>query len=140
MPLMPKRVKHRKFQRGSKLKRKAFRGNRVSFAEFGLQALEAAWITAEQIEAARLAVTHYLHGEGKLVIRIFPHRSVTGKPAETRQGKGKGEISHWVAVVLPGTIMFELGGVPEEHAIAALARVAHKMPIKTRLAHRRLQV
>jgi large subunit ribosomal protein L16 len=137
---MPKRVKHRKFQRGNALKGKATRGNRVCFGEFGLQALEAAWITAEQIEAARLAFTHYLHGEGRLVIRIFPHKSVTAKPAETRQGKGKGEISHWVAVVKPGTIMFELAGVPEEHAVIAFSRVAHKMPIKTRIAHRRIRV
>jgi len=139
MALMPKRVKHRKFQRG-RVRGKATRGNRVCFGEFGLQALEPARITAEQIEAARLAVTHYLHGEGKLVIRIFPHMSVTAKPAETRQGKGKGEIAHWVAKVKPGTVMFELAGVAEEFAVPALARVAHKMPIKTRLARRRVQV
>ncbi len=139
MALMPKRVKHRKFQRG-KMKGKATRGNRVVFGDYGLQALERAWITAEHIEAARLAVMHFLRHEGKLTIRIFPHKSVTATPAETRMGKGKGEPSHWVAEVKPGTIMFELSGVPEPLAVEAFARVAHKMPIKTRLAHRRVQV
>jgi large subunit ribosomal protein L16 len=136
---MPKRVKHRKFQRG-KIRGKATRGNRVVFGEYGLQALECAWITAEQIEAARLAITHFLRREGKLTIRIFPHKSVTSTPAETRMGKGKGEPAHWVAGVKPGTIMFELSGVPEQIAVAAFGRVAHKMPIKTRLARRRVQV
>lgn len=139
MPLMPKRVKHRKFQRG-RIRGKATRGNRVVFGEYGLQALEPARITAEQIEAARLAVMHYLHREGKLMIRIFPHKSVTSTPAETRMGKGKGEIAHWVAEVKPGTVMFELSGVPEELAKSAFARVAHKMPIRTRLVHRRVSV
>jgi large subunit ribosomal protein L16 len=136
---MPKRVKHRKFQRG-KLKGKARRGNRVVFGDYGLQALERAWITAEQIEAGRLAVMHFLRHEGKLTIRIFPHKSVTATPAETRMGKGKGEPAHWVAAVKPGTILFEIGGVPEELAIAALARVAHKLPIRTKLAQRRVEV
>lgn len=139
MPLMPRRVKHRKFQRGM-LKGKATRGNRVSFGEFGLQSLERSWITGEQIEAGRLAITHFLRHEGKLIIRIFPHKSITAKPAETRMGKGKGELAHWVAEVKPGTILFELTGVPEELAVAALARIAHKMPVKTRLARRRVQV
>jgi large subunit ribosomal protein L16 len=137
---MPKRVKHRKFQRGQYKRGKATRGNYVCFGEYGLQSMEAGWITAEQIEAARLAITHYLRGEGKLTVRIFPHRSITSKPAETRQGKGKGEISHWVATVKPGTILFELGGVPEEYAIAAFSRVAHKMPVKCKLSTRRVQV
>ena len=139
MALMPKRVKHRKFQRG-KVRGKATRGNRVVFGEYGLQALQCALITGEQIEAARLAITHFLRREGKLTIRIFPHRNVTATPAETRMGKGKGEPAHWVATVKPGTIMFELGGVPEQMAIAAFARVAHKMPIRTRLARRRVQL
>lgn len=139
MPLMPKRVKHRKFHRG-KLKGKATRGNRVAFGDYGLQALELGWITAEQIEAGRLAVMHFLRHEGKLTIRIFPHKSVTATPAETRMGKGKGEPAHWVAEVKPGTILYELGGVPEELATAAFARVAHKMPIKTRFARRRVHV
>ena len=139
MALMPKRVKHRKFQRGT-LKGKATRGNRVVFGEFGLQALQRGRITAQQIEAGRLAVMHFLHREGKLTIRIFPHTNVTSRPAETRMGKGKGEPAHWIAKVRPGTILYELGGVPESLAIAAFARVAHKMPIKTRLAHRRVHV
>jgi len=139
MALMPKRVKHRKFQRG-KLRGKASRGNYVAFGEYGLQALECGWITAEQIEAGRLAVMHFLRHEGKLVIRIFPHKSVTATPAETRMGKGKGEPAHWVAEVKPGTILYELSGVPEELAVAAFARVSHKMPIKTRLARRRVHV
>jgi len=139
MPLMPKRVKHRKFQRG-KLRGKATRGNRVVFGDYGLQALECGRITAEQIEAGRLAVMHFLRHEGKLIIRIFPHRSVTARPAETRMGKGKGEPVHWVAHVKPGTVLYEISGVPEELAIAAFSRVAHKMPIKTRLAYRRVHV
>ncbi|MHC4480665.1 MAG: 50S ribosomal protein L16 [Planctomycetota bacterium] len=139
MALMPKRVKHRKFQRG-KLKGKATRGNRVAFGEYGLRALGAGWITAEQIEAGRLAVMHFLRHEGKLIIRIFPHKSVTATPAETRMGKGKGEPAHWVAAVKPGTILYELSGVPEELAVEAFARVAHKMPIRTRFAHRRVRV
>lgn len=139
MPPMPKRVKHRKFQRG-KLKGKATRGNRVAFGDYGLQALDLGWITGEQIEAGRLAVMHFLRHEGKLTIRIFPHKSVTATPAETRMGKGKGEPAHWVAEVKPGTILYELGGVPEELARAAFARVAHKMPIKTRFAGRRVHV
>ena len=139
MPLMPKRVKHRKFQRGM-MKGKATRGNRVAFGEFGLQALERAWITGEQLEAGRLAVMHYLRREGKLTTRVFPHKSITAKPAETRMGKGKGEIAHWVAEVKPGTILFELSGVPEELAKSAFARVAMKMPIRTRMAHRRVTI
>jgi large subunit ribosomal protein L16 len=139
MALMPKRVKYRKFQRGT-LKGKATRGNTVVFGEYGLQALACARITGEQIEAARLAITHFLRREGKLTIRIFPHRNVTSTPAETRMGKGKGEPAHWVASVKPGTIMFELSGIPEQMAIAAFNRVAHKMPIKTRLARRRVQI
>jgi large subunit ribosomal protein L16 len=136
---MPKRVKHRKFQRG-KLKGKASRGNRVAFGDYGLQSMECGWITAEQIEAARLAVAHFLRHEGKLTVRIFPHKSITATAAETRMGKGKGEPSHWVAAVKAGTVMFELGGVPEELAVATFARIAHKMPVRTRLVHRRVQV
>ena len=139
MALMPKRVKHRKFQRG-KVRGKATRGNRVVFGEYGLQALECGRITAEQIEAGRLAVMHFLRHEGKLTIRLFPHRNVTARPAETRMGKGKGEPAHWIAAVKPGTILYEISGVPESLAVAAFSRVAHKMPIRTRLAHRRVQV
>ena len=136
MPLMPKRVKFRKSQR-RRVKGQATRGNYVAFGEFGLQALEPAWITAQQIEAGRVAATHFLAREGKLWIRIFPHKSVSAKPAETRMGKGKGEPDHWVAVVKPGTVLFEVGGVPEDVAREALARTAHKVPIKTRLVLRR---
>ncbi|MFO7955830.1 MAG: 50S ribosomal protein L16 [Candidatus Brocadiia bacterium] len=136
MPLMPKRVKHRKFQRG-KTRGKASRGNRVSFGEYGLQVLEAGRITAEQLEAGRLAVMHYLRREGKLVTRVFPHKSYTETPTETRMGKGKGEVAGWTAEVKAGTVLFELAGVPEERAIAAFSRVAHKLPLKTRFVHRR---
>jgi large subunit ribosomal protein L16 len=136
MALMPKRVKFRKSQRG-RMKGKAHRGNYVAFGEWGLQALEQAWISAQQIEAGRVAATHFLHREGKLWVRIFPHKSVSGKPLETRMGKGKGEIDRWVAVVRPGQILFELGGVPEDLARQALRRVAHKMPIRTRMVSRR---
>jgi len=136
MALMPKRVKFRKSMRG-KMKGKATRGNYVAFGEWGLQALESGWITAQQIEAGRVAATHFLHREGKLWVRIFPHKPVTGKPLETRMGKGKGEPDHWVAVVRAGGILFELGGIPEDLARQALRRVAHKMPIHTRMVSRR---
>ena len=136
MALMPKRVKFRKRQR-RKIHGKATRCNRVAFGEYGLQTLEPAWITSRQIEAGRVAATHFLHREGKVYIRIFPHKSVSSKPLETRMGKGKGEPSEWVAVVKPGTMMFEIGGVPEEDARQALRRVAAKMPVKVRMVHRR---
>ncbi|MHC5037462.1 MAG: 50S ribosomal protein L16 [Planctomycetota bacterium] len=136
MPLMPKRVKYRKTQRG-RIKGKASRGNTVEFGEAGLQALGPAFITAQQIEAGRVAATRFLQHEGRVFIRIFPHKPVTGTPAETRMGKGKGEVEYWAAAVKPGTILFEIGGVSEEIARQALARIAHKMPVKTRLATRR---
>ena len=136
MALMPKRVKFRKSQRG-RMKGKAQRGNFVAFGEFGLQAMEQAWITAQQIEAGRVAATHFLRREGKLWVRIFPDKPVSGKPLETRMGKGKGEPDHWVACVRPGRILYELGGVSEDLARQALRRVAHKMPIRTRMVHRR---
>lgn len=139
MPLMPKRVKFRKSQRGN-VRGEATRCNYVAMGDFGLQALERAWITAEQIEAGRMAIGHFLKDEGKMVIRIFPHKSTTAKPAETRMGTGKGEVAHWVAIVKPGTIMFELGGVPEELAREALARVARKLPIRTRMITRRVKL
>ncbi len=135
MALMPKRVKYRKFQKG-RVKGKATRGNKVSYGEFGIQSLEAGRISNRQIEAGRMAATHYLHREGKVYIRIFPHKSVTSKPLETRMGKGKGEVDYWVAVVKPGTILYEIGGVDMETARAAFARVAHKMPVKTRFVTR----
>jgi large subunit ribosomal protein L16 len=136
---MPKRVKYRKSQRG-RLRGNASRGNTVAFGEFGLQALDPGWITARQIEAGRVAATHYLAREGKLYLRIFPHKPVSGKPLETRMGKGKGETAYWVAVVKPGTVIYELGGVPEDVAKQALNRSARKMPIRTRLVHRRHKV
>lgn len=135
MMLMPKRVKHRKVQRG-RLKGLAQRGNRVAYGEFGLQALEAAWITARQIEAARVASTHHLSGEGRIYVRIFPNKPVTSKPQETRQGKGKGEPEYWAAEVRPGTILLEIGGVNEAAARGALYRTANKLPIKVKMVKR----
>lgn len=139
MPLMPKRVKFRKFQRG-RIRGVASRGNRVEFGEFGLQALQPGRISAEQIEAARVALIHYLRGEGKIIIRIFPHKSYSATPAETRMGKGKGEPAYWAAAVRAGTVLFELSGVPEDTAKDAFARVAHRMPIRTKMAHRRARI
>lgn len=136
MPLMPKRVKFRKSQRG-KMKGNATRGNTVSFGEYGLMSLKLSWISARQIEAGRIAAMHFLHREGRLFIRIFPHKPVSGKPLETRMGKGKGEPEYWVAIVRPGTVMFEVSGVDERTAKQALARVAHKMPVTCRFVARR---
>lgn len=136
MALMPKRVKHRKSQRG-RMKGIAGRGNYVAFGDYGLQALDMSWINARQIEAGRIAATHFLHREGKVYIRIFPHKPVSSKPLETRMGKGKGEPEFWVARVRPGTVMFEIGGVAEDVAKQALSRVAHKMPIRCRFVRRR---
>jgi large subunit ribosomal protein L16 len=136
MAMMPKRVKHRKSQRG-KMKGNAARGNYVAFGEYGLQSLDTHWVTARHIEAGRVAATHFLHREGKVYIRIFPDKPVSQKPLETRMGKGKGEPEFWVARVKPGTIMFEIGGVEEDVAKQALVRVAHKMPVKCRLVRRR---
>jgi large subunit ribosomal protein L16 len=136
---MPKRVKYRKSQRG-KMKGNATRQNYVAFGEYGLQALETSWITGRQIEAGRVAATHFIHRAGKVYIRIFPSKSITKKPLETRMGKGKAEVEQWVACVKPGTIMFEIGGISEDVAKRALARVAHKMPIKCRMITRRHSV
>ncbi len=139
MSLMPKRVMHRKEQRG-KMKGNASRGNTVSFGMFGLQSMETAWVSARQIEAGRVAASHFLKEEGKVYIRVFPHKPITAMPAETRMGKGKGEVEYWAARVKPGTILFEIGGTSEDTAKAALNRIAHKMPVKTRLARRRMTV
>ena len=136
MALMPKRVKYRKSQRG-RMKGQAQRGNYVAFGEFGLQAMEMVWLTAQQIEAGRVAATHFLRREGKLWVRAFPDKPVSAKPLETRMGKGKGEPDHWVACIRPGRILFELGGVPEDLARQALRRVSSKMPIRTRMVARR---
>jgi large subunit ribosomal protein L16 len=137
MALMPKRVKHRKSQRG-RIKGDATRGNRVVFGDFGLQSMQAGWIKAQTIEAGRIAAQQYIRGEGRLYIRIFPHKSVTSTPLETRMGKGKGEPDFWAAVVKPGTILYELGGVTEQQARICFARLAHKMPVPVRFVRRRL--
>jgi large subunit ribosomal protein L16 len=133
---MPKRVKYRKQQKG-RIRGKATRGNTVAFGEFGLQSLERGRIAGRVIEAGRVAATHHLHREGRVYIRIFPDKSVSKKPLETRMGKGKGEPDHWVAIVRPGTVMFEVAGVDEEMAKAALSRVAHKLPVASRMVRRR---
>lgn len=136
MPLMPKRVKFRKSQRG-RIRGQATRGNRVSFGEFGLQTLERGWVSAQQIEAARVAASRYLGTEGKYWIRIFPQKAVTSKPAETRMGKGKGEIEFWAAVVKPGTVLFEVGGVPETVAREVFRRQAGKLSVRVKMIKRR---
>jgi len=139
MALMPKRMKHRKQQRG-RVRGEASRGNTVAFGDFGLQSLDKGWITARQIEAGRVAATRALAGEGRVFIRIFPHKPVTSTPEETRMGKGKGEPEFYVAIVKPGTVMFEIGGAKLERAKAALARIAHKMPVQCRLVERRAKL
>ncbi len=130
--LMPKRVKYRKLQRG-RMRGLSYRGCNVNFGEYGLQALEPAWITNNQIEAARVAMTRSLKKGGKVWVRIFPDKSVSKKPAETRMGKGKGDPEYWVAVIKPGRIMLEIGGVTPEEAKKAVNLARHKFPIKTRL-------
>ncbi len=136
MALMPKRVKYRKYQRG-KLRGNATKGNYVAFGEFGIQALEHAHINARQIEAGRVAATHFMRRVGKVYVRIFPHRSMSSKPLEVRMGKGKGEPEFWAATVKPGTVLYELGGVTEEQARVCFARLAHKMPVRVRFVKRR---
>ncbi|MCI0707226.1 MAG: 50S ribosomal protein L16 [Ignavibacteriae bacterium] len=133
--LMPKRVKYRKAQRG-RMRGKATRGNKVSFGDYGLKALEPGWVTQRQIEASRVALTRMMKREGKVWIRIFPDKPVTKKPAETRQGGGKGAPEFWVAVIKPGRILFELGGVTRATADEAFHIAAHKLPIKTKLVTR----
>ncbi len=133
--LMPKRVKWRKQQRG-RMKGRASRGTVVTFGEFGLQALEPGWVTARQIEAARRAIVRFMRRRGKVWIRIFPDKPVTQKPAETRMGKGKGSVDHWVAVVKPGRILFEVSGLDREGAQQALRLASHKLSIKTKFADR----
>ena len=135
MALMPRRVKHRKSQR-RRIKGNATRGNTVAYGDWGLQSVEPGHVRAQTIEACRIAATQYVRGIGKLYIRIFPDKSVTARPLETRMGKGKGEPDHWVAVVKPGTIMFELAGVSREAARECFGRVAHKLPVRCRLVGR----
>ena len=137
MPLMPRRVKFRKSQRG-RIKGNASRGNRVAFGDYGLQSMQPGYVSAATIEAGRIASGHYLRGEGRLYIRIFPHKPITSIPLETRMGKGKGEPEYWAAVVKPGTILFEVSGVPEDMARECLARVAHKMPVRCRFVGRQI--
>ena len=130
--LMPKRVKHRKQFRGT-MRGKALRGNTISNGEFGIVATEPAWITANQIEAARIAMTRYVKRGGQVWIKVFPDKPVTAKPAETRMGSGKGAVDYWVAVVKPGRVMFEIAGVPEDTAKEALRLAMHKLPLKCKI-------
>jgi large subunit ribosomal protein L16 len=139
MPLMPKRVKYRKQQRGS-AKGNATRGNLVVFGDCGLQTLDPGWISAQQIEAGRVAATHFLHGEGRVFVRMFPDKPISAQAAETRMGKGKGEPEYWAAVVKPGKIMYEIGGVPLTVAKQALNRIAHKLPVNCRFVERHHKV
>ncbi len=139
MAMMPKRVKHRKSQRG-RIKGNATRGQRVVFGDFGLQSMQGGWIKAATIEAGRIAAQQYVRGEGRLYVRMFPHKSVTSTPLETRMGKGKGEPDFWAAVVKPGTIMYELAGVNEQQARTVFARLAHKMPVRVRFVRRNTAV
>jgi large subunit ribosomal protein L16 len=136
MALMPKRVKHRKSQRG-RIRGNATRGNTVVLGDWGLQATQGGYIAANVIEACRIAAQQYIRGDGRLFIRIFPHKPVTARPLETRMGKGKGEPDHWVAVVKPGTVLFELAGVTQDAARECFARVAYKLPLRVRLVGRR---
>ncbi len=133
--LMPKRVKRRRQFRG-RMKGKAMRGNKITYGEFGIIALEPGWITSNQIEAARIAMTRYIKRGGKVWIKIFPDKPVTAKPAETRMGSGKGSPEYWVAVVKPGRVMFELSGVAEEVAREALRLAVHKLPVKCKIQSR----
>lgn len=136
---MPKRVKFRKQQRG-KLRGNATRGNYVAFGDFGLQSLEAHWVSARQIEAGRVAAQHFLHRQGKVFIRIFPDKPISKKPLETRMGTGKAETEYWAARVKPGTMLYEIAGVNELTAKEAFARIAHKMPVRCRFVGRRIAV
>jgi large subunit ribosomal protein L16 len=136
---MPKRIKFRKQMRG-KMKGNATRGNYVAFGDYGLQSLGTHWVSARQIEAGRIAAQHFLRRQGKIVIRVFPDKPISKKPLETRMGKGKADTDYWAARVKPGTILYEISGVPEDMAKEALARIAHKMPVRCRFVGRRLSV
>ena len=139
MPVMPKRTKYRKMQKGRN-RGKATRGNVVNEGEYGLQAIEAGLVTANQIESARIAMTRYIKRGGKVWIKLFPNKPISKKPAETRMGKGKGATEYWVAVVKPGRVMFEIAGVPEETAREALRLASHKLPVKTKFLARENKV
>lgn len=136
MPLMPKRVKYRKSQRG-RIKGRASRGNTVCFGEYGIMALEPGWVSARQLEAGRVAGTHMMGKEGLLHMRVFPWKPISAKPAETRMGKGKGEPEYYAAVIRPGQILYEVGGVSEQFARQCLNLISHKMPIRVKMVHRR---
>jgi large subunit ribosomal protein L16 len=136
---MPKRVKHRKQQRG-RAKGSATRGNFVVFGDYGIQTLDLGWISAQQIEAGRVAATHFLHGEGRIFVRIFPDKPISAQPAETRMGKGKGEPEYYAAVVRPGKVLYEVGGVPEDIAKQAMNRISHKLPVRCRFVLRHHRV
>jgi large subunit ribosomal protein L16 len=136
MALMPKRVKHRKSQRG-RIRGDATRGNQVAFGDYGLQATQGGWISAATLEAGRIAAQQYLRNEGRLFVRVFPHKPISSIPLETRMGKGKGEPEYWAATVRPGTVLYEISGVSEEGAKMCFARLAHKMPVRTRMIKRR---
>ena len=136
--LMPKKVKYRKMQRG-RMKGKAWRGSSLAFGEYGLKALDPAWVTARQIEAGRVAITRFMKKSGKMWIRVFPDKPYTKKPAETRQGKGKGPVEGWVAVVRPGRILFEIEGLPRAEAEEALRLAGSKLPIRTTFVSRHVQ-
>lgn len=135
MALMPNRTKYRKVMRG-RIRGSATAGHRVAFGDFGLQSLDAAWISGRQLEAGRVAASRATGGQGKIWIRVFPHKPISSKPAETRMGTGKGEPEFWAAVVKPGTILFEIGGITEDKAKLAFKRVAHKLPIKVKMVKR----
>jgi len=139
MSMMPKRVKFRKQQRG-KMKGNATRGNYVAYGDYGLQSLETHWLSARQIDAGRIAAQHFLRRQGKLFIRVFPDKPISKKPLETRMGTGKADVEFWAARIKPGTVLFEIAGVPEELAKQAFARIAHKMPVKCRFVGRRIAV
>lgn len=136
MALMPKRVKHRKSQRG-RIRGNATRGNHVVFGDFGLQSTQGGWISAATLEAGRIAAQQYLRTEGRLYVRVFPHKPITSIPLETRMGKGKGEPEYWAASINPGAILYEISGVTEEAARMCFARLAHKMPVRVRMIKRR---
>jgi large subunit ribosomal protein L16 len=139
MAMMPKRMKYRKAQRGT-MRELATRGNTVAHGEFGLQSLEHGYLTARQIEAGRMAATHFLQRQGRVYIRVFPHKPISRKPLETRMGKGKGEPEYYAATIKQGTMLFEIGGVAEDVARRAFSRVAHKMPFRCRFVSRRHEV
>ena len=139
MSLIPKRVKYRKQQRG-KMRGNATRGNYVSFGDYGLQSLETHWVSANQLEAGRIAAQHFLRRQGKLYIRVFPDKPISKKPLETRMGTGKADVEYWAARIKPGTILFEIAGVPQDLAKQAFARIAHKMPVRCRFVERRIAV